>query len=103
MKKNINSYPDFRIEQKDRSITEEQLEYIKKEDPRPESFYLLPNISQKDIPGRPIVSANSHPTENISEFVDYQLQPLVQLLPSYLRDTAEFWQKWNQWILYLLK
>ena len=29
-------------------------------------------------------------TERISEFVDYQLNSLVQSLPSYIKDTAHF-------------
>ena len=41
----------------------------------------------------PIVSSNSHPTERISEFVDYHLQPFVSKLPSYVKDTNDFLNK----------
>ena len=41
-------------------------------------FYLLPKINKASNPGRPIVSANGHPTEKISEFVDLHLQPHVK-------------------------
>ena len=41
-------------------------------------------------PGRPIVSSNSHPTEHISEFVDFHIKPLVNKLPSYVKDTNHF-------------
>ena len=34
------------------------------------------------------VSTNGHPTERISEFLSYHLNPLVQLLPSYLKNTT---------------
>jgi len=43
-----------------------------------------------DNPGRPIVSSCGAPTECISEFVDYHLQPLVMQIPSYLKDTKDF-------------
>ena len=39
------------------------------------------------------MSANGHPTEKISEFVDLHLQPHVQNLPSYLQDTTDFLRK----------
>ena len=53
-------------------------------------FYLLPKIHKKSIPGRPIVSANNCPTENLSAFVDAILNPLVKETKSYLRDTTDF-------------
>jgi hypothetical protein len=43
--------------------------------------------------GRPIVSANGHPTEKISEFVDFHLRPHVEALPSHLKDTTDYLQK----------
>ena len=36
--------------------------------------------------GRRPVSVNGHPTEGISEFVSFHLNPLVQLLPSYVKN-----------------
>ena len=53
-------------------------------------FYILPKIHKQGNPGRPIISSNGHPTERISEFVDYHLKPLVQTLPSYIKDTTHF-------------
>ena len=40
-------------------------------------FYILPKIhkNKQNPPGHLIVSANSHPTENISQFVDSHLNP----------------------------
>ena len=38
---------------------------------------------------RPIVSSCENPTENVSQFIDYRLQPLIKALPSYLKDTTE--------------
>ena len=34
------------------------------------------------------ISSNGHPTERISEFVDFHLKPLVQTLPSFIKDTT---------------
>jgi hypothetical protein len=41
------------------------MEYLTPEDPKPGRFYLLPKIHKENNPGRPIVSANGHPTEKI--------------------------------------
>ena len=55
-------------------------------------FYILPKIQKQGKPGRPIISSNGHPTERISEFVDYHLKPLVQNRPSFVKDTTHFLQ-----------
>ena len=39
------------------------------------------------------MSANGHPTEKMSEFVDLHLQSHVHSLPSYLQDTTDFPRK----------
>jgi hypothetical protein len=49
---------------------------------KPGRFYLMPKIHKENNPGRPIVSANGHPTEKISEFIDFHLRPFVENLPS---------------------
>ena len=60
-------------------------------------FYTLPKIhkSIENPPGRPIVSSYQAPTERISAFVDLVLKPLVQKLPSYIRDTKDFLRELN--------
>ena len=55
-------------------------------------FYMLPKIHKiKDpsdlVPGRPIVSAISCPTELISQFLDSVFQQIVRTLPTYVKDT----------------
>lgn len=55
--------------------------------PRCSKFYLLPKIHKLGNPGRPIVSACSCPTEQISKYLDSVLQPIVTTLPTYLKDT----------------
>ena len=76
-------------------ISEKNAIYLTVDQPKPGRFYLLPKIHKAGNPGRPIVSANGHPTEKISEFVDLHLQPHVQNLPSYLQDTTDFLRKQN--------
>jgi hypothetical protein len=48
-------------------IDDKTMEYLTPEDPKPGRFYLLPKIHKENNPGRPIVSANGHPTEKISD------------------------------------
>ncbi|XP_071160924.1 uncharacterized protein [Mytilus edulis] len=66
------------------------LKYLKPEDSKPGRFYLLPKIHKPGNPGRPIVSANGHPTEKIFEFVDYYLRPHVENLPSFIKDSTDY-------------
>ena len=69
------------------------MRYLIVDQPKAGRFYLLPKIHKAGNPGRPIVSANGHPTEKISEFVDLHLQPHVNSLPSYLKDTTDYLRK----------
>ncbi len=71
-------------------ISDKTLEYLRNDMPRTSKFYMLPKIHKnlKKPPGRPIVSANESPTEKISEFVDFFLQPLLPKLRSYVQDTT---------------
>ena len=39
---------------------------------------------------RPIVSSVNSITENISQFVDIWLQPIMKSLPSFIKDTTDF-------------
>ena len=78
---------------KDNYIDEKTKQYLIQSDPKAGRFYILPKIHKQGNPGRPIVSSNSHPTERISEFVDFFLQPLVTTLPSYVKDTNDFLNK----------
>ena len=44
---------------------------------------MLPKIHKSlvEVPGRPVVSISGTPTERISEFVDYHINPIVKVLP----------------------
>lgn len=54
------------------------------------NLYFLPKIHKKPkITGRPISSANGHPAENISIFIDHILKELASSHPLYLKDSAQ--------------
>ena len=74
-------------------IDEKTLKYLIPDSLKPGRFYLLPKIHKANNPGRPIVSANGHPTEKISEFVDFHLRQHVEALPSFIKDTTDYLQK----------
>ena len=74
-------------------IDDKTMEYLTPEDPKPGRFYLLPKIHKENNPGRPIVSVNGHPTEKISEFIDFHLRPFVENLPSHIKDTIDYLKK----------
>ena len=77
----------------DGQIDKRTKEFLTPHHPRPARFYLLPKIHKPGNPGRPIVASNGAPTENISRFVDFFLQPRVAEIPSYIRDTTDFINK----------
>lgn len=53
-------------------------------------FYPLTKIHKPTPVGRPIVSGCDGPTERISSFIDYILQPVAKSQESYLKDTKDF-------------
>ena len=55
--------------------------------PRTSKIYFLPKIHKPNNPGRPIVSACSCPTELISSYLDSLMRPIVQNLPTFIKDT----------------
>ena len=61
----------------DHLIDKRTKQYLLNKNPKPGRFYILPKIHKVNNPGRPIVSSNNHPTERISQFVDFNLKPLV--------------------------
>ena len=54
---------------------------------RSASIDFLRKIRKSPIGIRPIVSSCGSPTENISQFIDYWLQPHMKALPSYIKLT----------------
>ena len=62
--------------------------YLKQEPPSPPPrTQLIYFLNKNPIAVRPIVSGIGGPTEKISSFLDYFLQPIVSKTPSYLKNT----------------
>jgi hypothetical protein len=74
-------------------LDDKTMKYLTPEDPKPGRFYLLPKIHKENNPARSIVSANGHPTEKISELIDFHLRPFVENLPSHIKDTTDYLMK----------
>ena len=63
--------------------------------PKPEStplLYGLPKVHKPNIPLRPLVSACDSLTDQLLNYVTHFIQPLVEILPSYIRDRKHFLQ-----------
>ena len=56
---------------------------------RTQQLYFLKKIHKGPHVVRPIVSGCSGPTEKISAFLNYYLQPLMQRIPSYVKDSKD--------------
>ncbi len=84
---------------KDRGdIDNSTLNYLLINNPRLGRFYLLPKIHKRlnGVPGRSVISNCGYFTENISEFLDYHLQPLAKTVMSYIKDTNHFLKKLSE-------
>ena len=57
--------------------------------PRSARLYMLKKLHENPMGLRPIVSSCESPTENISQYVDFWLQPIMKAIPSFLKDTSE--------------
>ena len=70
-------------------ITEENRRYLKGKNVVLGRFYLLPTIHKRvmNVLGRPVVSNCGTANEEISEFVDFHLMPVVSVLPNVIKDT----------------
>ena len=64
-------------------------------DPKFARFYLLPKINKRlhNVPDRPVITNSGHYAENISSFLDHDLQALAKVVKSYITDTNEFLKK----------
>jgi hypothetical protein len=75
-----------------KKLPKEALNLVHKK-PRCSTLYFLPKIHKLDTPGRPIVSNINCPTEHLSHYLSDILQPLVDTLPSFIKDTTQFLKK----------
>ena len=58
-------------------------------------LYLLHKIHKRlsNVPGRTVISNCGTPTEEVSEFLDHHLKPIMQNGLSYIRDSQQFFRK----------
>ena len=70
-------------------------DYLVMDNARPGNIYFLPKIHkpQRPPPARPICNTINSATTNLSEWVDDQRRPLVENLPSHLKDDNDFLRK----------
>ena len=70
----------------------EVIDILKVKDGKLGRFYALPKIHKglERVIGRPVISNFGSITDNISEFLDHHLNPLVSLGSSYMKDTNHF-------------
>ena len=57
------------------------------------NFIYSQKFTKKGCPGRPVISGCNTPTEQLSEFVDAQLKPLVPRIASYAQDSNDMLRK----------
>ena len=76
-------------------LKKETIKYFEVKDPKFARFYLLPKIHKRlnNVPGRPVISNCGYYTESISAFLDFHLQPLTQVIKSYIKDKNDFLNK----------
>ena len=68
---------------------------LKNPSPRTLQFYIFPKIDKERNPGRPVITSINCHTANISKYVNYHLQTIVKQIPSYVKDTTNFFNKIN--------
>ena len=83
----------------EKEIDQKCCDYLWPDSPALGHFYMLPKIHKGKLPppGRPIISAIGSPTEKISEFLDFFLQPYLATIPSYVKDTGHFLHLIENW------
>ena len=81
--------------QKENLISKIIVEGQKIESPKSPHFYLKPKLHIEGVPGRSVISSIFCHTSEISEYVDYHLQPIVREILSYVKDTNDFLRKIN--------
>ncbi|KAM4038422.1 uncharacterized protein ACNLHF_016745 [Anomaloglossus baeobatrachus] len=79
------------------TITKKMYDGLLPDMPVTPTFYLLPKIHKNPRvpPGRPIVSGIGGLCDAVCKFIDFYLQPLVETLPSHVRDTSDVLRRIN--------
>ena len=81
------------IQQKDSKSKNQSAGGLKRNDPKTHKFYLRPKVHKEGNSCRPAVNSVNCHTANISKYVEYHLQPIVKEIPSYGKDTQDFFKK----------
>ena len=74
----------------DKFITENTAKALELQQPEMPKFYTRPKIYNTENPQRAVESFVNCHTNTISKDVDFHLQPIVKNIPSYVRETADF-------------
>ena len=76
-------------------LRDDHIQFLTPKNCRTPVFYRLPKIHKANNPGRPIVSAcyMYSPTDKLSEYLDFHLQPISQKVDLYIKDTMHFLRK----------
>ena len=57
------------------------------------SYLRMPSLPELIVPGREVTSNCGSYSENISSFLDFQLQPIAKKFKSNIKDTNDFLKK----------
>ena len=79
--------------QSSRLIDEKLANKLEVKEAKTPYFKMFPKIHKEGNPGRPVISSVNCHTSNISQYIDYELQPHVKELKSYVKDSTDFIQK----------
>ena len=74
-------------------IDKETAEVLKPNNVTPLPILLSTENTQKNIPGRPVISPINCHTTKLSRYVNYYIQPLATNVKSYISDTTGFINK----------
>ena len=78
---------------REKKLTERLASQLTPDDISTPNFYMLPKIHKVNNPGRPVINSSNCHTTNISAFVAKSLQPEVEKLRSYVKDTTDLINK----------
>ena len=80
---------------KENSVSKNIADGLEIKSPKSPHFDIKPKLHKEGVPGRPVISSANCHTSEISEYVDYHLQPIVREIHPYVKDTSDFLRKLN--------
>ena len=78
---------------RDETLKEKIVEELKIANLTTLKFYTTPTLHKVGNLERPVISLRNSPTSKTSDFVDFQIQPVVTEILSYAQDTKDFLNK----------